>query len=63
MHDNKEGQSLDKYKDRNKNEDVGYVPIPFIAPSLLPQKHLNHSINIGVETKNLNHFVYILKIG
>lgn len=36
MHENKEGQGLDKYKSENKRKDVGYVPLFFIAPPPSP---------------------------
>ena len=30
--DNKEGQSLDEYEDKDEREELGYVPLPFVIP-------------------------------
>ena len=59
---NKKGQSLDEYEGEDKEEDVGYVLLPYIAPPL-PQKESNRSTDMGKGTRSLNHLVYIPKIG
>ena len=57
--DNKEGQGSNKYQDRNKYQgsDGRYVPLP-----LRLQKELNHSTDLGKETKSLNYLVCIQKL-
>lgn len=59
MYNNKKRQSLDEYKSKSKGEDVRYIPLPFLPF----QKESNYPINIGEQTKSLNHLVYISKIG
>ncbi len=43
MHDDEKGLSLDKYED--EGEDVGYVPLPFVAPPP-PRKESNRPIDM-----------------
>ena len=62
VHDNEKKQNLDEYEDEDERKDIGYVPLPFIAP-LPPQKESNRPTDIGERTKSLNHLVYIPKIG
>ncbi len=60
VYNDEEELSLDEYED--EGEDVGYVPLPFVAPPP-PQKESNRPIDIGKETRSLNYLVYIPKIG
>ncbi len=60
VQDTEEGLSLDEYEGEGK--DVEYVPLPFVAPPPL-QKESNHPIDMGEGTRNLNHLVWIPKIG
>ncbi len=62
MHNNKEGQSLDKYEGKGKGEDVRYVPLPFVTPPP-PRKESNRPTDMGEGTRSRNHFVCISKIG
>lgn len=59
-HDNEERNGLDEYEDEIKY--IRYVPPPFIALSPLSQKESNRPLDLGKETKSLNHLVYIPKI-
>ena len=59
--DNEKGQSLDEYEDVDDGDDIGYVPLLFVA--VLPlRKELNHLTDMGERTRSLNHLVCILKI-
>ncbi len=60
MHDNEERESSDKFEGEDEREDIGYVPLPFVAPL---RKESNHPIDMGKGIKSLNHLVYMLKIG
>ncbi len=65
VYDNREGQSLDKYKSEGKEEDIGYISLFFVTlllPPPPPQKMSNRSINMGKRIKSLNYLVYIPKI-
>ncbi len=63
VHDDEEGQSLDKYKGEGEGEDVGYVPLPFVAPPLPLRKKSNRLTDMGEGTRSLNYLVCIPKIG
>ncbi len=60
VYDDEEGLSLDKYE--GEGEDVGYVPLPFVALPP-PRKESNRPTDMGKGTRSLNYLVYILKIG
>ncbi len=60
VHDDEEGLSLDEYE--GEGEDVGYVPLPFVAPPS-PRKESNRPIDMGEGIRSLNHLVCIPKIG
>ncbi len=63
VHDDEEGQSLDKYEGEDEGEDVGYVLLSFVAPPPPPQKESNRLTDMGKGTRSLNHLVCIPKIG
>ncbi len=63
VHDNEEGQSLDEYESEGEGEDVGYVPLPFVAPPPPPRKESNRPTDMDEEIRSLNHLVCIPKIG
>ncbi len=58
--DDEEGEDLDEFESEGEREDIGYVPLPFVAP---PQKESNRPTDMGEGTKSLNHLVCIPKIG
>ncbi len=58
--DDEEGEGLDEFEGEGEREDIGYVPLPFIAPL---QKESNRPTNMGEGIKSLNHLVCIPKIG
>ena len=60
LRNNKEEENLDKFEDKGKRKDIGYVLFPFVA-SL--QKESNCPIDISKQTRSLNHLVCIRKIG
>ncbi len=60
VHDDEEGLSLNEYEDEGEN--VGYVPLLFVASPPLPQKESNRLTDMGEETRSLNHLVCIPKI-
>ncbi len=62
MHNDEERQSLDEYEGENEGEDIGYIPLPFVAPLPPPRKESNRSTDMGKRIKSLNYLVYIPKI-
>ena len=60
LHDDEKGEGLDKFEDEGKRKGIGYVPLLFVTP---PQKELNRLTDMDKETRSLNHFVCIPKIG
>ncbi len=58
--DDEEGEGLDEFEGESEGEDIGYVPLPFVAP---PEKESNRPTDMGEETRSLNHLVCIPKIG
>ncbi len=60
VHDDEEGEGLDEIESEGEREDIGYVPLTFIAP---PQKESNRPTDMGEGTRSLNHLVCIPKIG
>ncbi len=61
IHDNEEGQSLDKYESESEGKDIRYILFPFIAPLPL-QKESNRPTDMDKGIKSLNHLIYISKI-
>ncbi len=31
MHEDEEGESLDKFENEGEKEDIGYIPLPFVV--------------------------------
>ncbi len=58
--DDEEEEGLDEFEGESEREDIGYVPLPFVAP---PQKELNRPTDISEGTRSLNYLVCIPKIG
>ncbi len=58
--DDGEGESLDEFEGESEREDIGYVPLLFVAPL---QKESNRPTDMGEGIRSLNHLVYILIIG
>ncbi len=52
--DNEEGEDLDEFESEGEREDIGYIPLPFVAPL---QKESNRPTDIGEGTRSLNHLV------
>ncbi len=57
--DDEEGDGLDEFEGEGEGEDIGYVPLPFVAP---PRNGSNRPTDIGEGTRRLNHLVCIPKI-
>ncbi len=53
--DDEEGEGLDEFE----GEDIGYVPLPFVAPL---RNGSNRPTDMGEGTRSLNHLVCIQKI-
>ncbi len=62
VHDDKEEQSLVKYKCEDEEKDIEYVSLPFVTPPPL-RKESNRLTDIDDGTKSLNYLVCIPKIG
>ncbi len=60
LHDDEKGEGLDEFESEGKEKDIGYVPLPFVAP---PRKKSNRLTDIGKGTRSLNHLVCIPKTG
>lgn len=63
MYNNEIKQCLDKYEDKGEGHGNRYISFPLVPLLFPPQKVSNHLTNKSKETKNLNHLVYIPKIG
>ncbi len=57
--DDDEGEGLDEFEGEGEVEDIGYVPLPFVAP---PRNGSNRPTDMSKGTRRLNHLVYIPKI-
>ncbi len=58
--EDEEGEGLDEFEGEGEKENIGYIPLPFVAPS---QKESNRPTDMGKGAKSLNHLVCIPKIG
>ncbi len=60
LRDDEKGEGLDEFEGKCKGEDIGYVPLPFVAP---PRKESNRLTDMSERPRSLNHIVCISKIG
>ena len=61
MRDNKKRESLDDFEGEGEGENIGYVPLLFVANPPL-QKKSDRLTDFGEGTRSLNHLVCISKI-
>ncbi len=54
---------MDEYEGKGEREDVGYVPLLFIALHPPTLNESNRLTDMGEGIRSLNHLVYIPKIG
>ncbi len=57
--DDEEGEGLDEFEGEGEGEDIGYIPLPFVAP---PRNGSNRPTDMDEGTRSLNHLVCIRKI-